>query len=241
MPLQISLFLRLFFLTAFGLTGNAAAASSLPKTFQLEEGSVIAFEGDSIVYGQDETNTGTRPPINGAGQRRNQTPLPEYLEHLLDYRIRVENRGFPGDRSSEGLTRWVRSQKVSLVFVMYGTNDAANFAGYPDGIIPVDRYSENLRTIVAHHQRAGEQVVIVPPAPVGVAEWDERITLYRQAARRVAAESKVDVFETSPAIADVGEKWVDQLHLSGEALRSLATSLHKHIAVRRRAEKSHAP
>ena len=67
---------------------GTATASSFPPTLDVPPGSRVAFEGDSLVYGQDETQGGRRPPINGAVQGRSANPLPERLSELLERQSR---------------------------------------------------------------------------------------------------------------------------------------------------------
>jgi len=83
------------------------------STITLPAGSVIAAEGDSITYGQDTSATGGQPPINDGVLGRSISPFPETLAAQLG-RCAVVNRGYPGDRSVEGLVRWQNEAATEL-------------------------------------------------------------------------------------------------------------------------------
>ncbi len=153
------------------LSARAATTTAFPATLELAPGSRVAFEGDSLIYGQDETQTGRRPPINGAAQGRSASPTPEHFDELLGYRLQVENRGFPGDRTIDGLRRWRAAKKAALVVIMYWTNDAMNFAGHPDGAIGLERYARALQELVLRRQKEGAAVVLMTPP----ADWHTRV------------------------------------------------------------------
>ena len=61
----------------------------------VEEGSRIAFEGDSLTYGFDNTATGMEPGMNGSELLRSKAPFPELLQKYSKGAVTVENRGFP--------------------------------------------------------------------------------------------------------------------------------------------------
>lgn len=210
---------------------GAAGAPEFPAALEITAGARIAFEGDSLIYGQDETETGGRPPINGAPQGRSAKPLPEHLGELLERRVQVENRGFPGDRSIDGLSRWDRAGEAALVFIMYGTNDASNFGGRPGGVVSPAAFTAALGHLVARRATEGSAVVLMAPPPVGVAEWEARTAPYRAAVARVAEEHGVPVLDTSEVLAGVRDKWTDGLHLSGRSLEALACFLVGRIRI----------
>ena len=84
---------------------------------------------------------------NGAPSVSSSTPFPEYLGRLLGNSVKILNHGFPGDRTSEGLQRWMRTSG-DIYFIMYGTNDAGNFGQLPGGPLSVAKYTQQLETIV---------------------------------------------------------------------------------------------
>jgi lysophospholipase L1-like esterase len=223
------------------LVGNATAASDFSYTFELALGSRVAFEGDSLIYGQDETQAGRRPAINGAEQGRSVSPLPEHLSELLQHKVQIENRGFPGDRTTDGLERWRHAADVALVFIMYGTNDAMNFGGRCSGILTLSDYVTNLKELVDRHRAVGAKVVLMTTPPIGVPEWDSRVSPYRAEARRVARQLDIPILDTSEVLSGIADKWVDGLHLNRPALELLAQFLSNHIQITPSKEHVHAP
>jgi lysophospholipase L1-like esterase len=237
---------RPIFLSLFCVAGLAllfaipTRRSDFPSTLDIPSKSLVAFEGDSIIYGQDETDGARRPAINGATQGRSTTPLPELLSELLEHRIDIENRGFPGDRTIDGLQRWRNASKIALVFIMYGTNDAMNFGDRPGGIVSIADYAANLKELVNRRRLEGTKVVLMTPPPIGVPRWDAKTSPYRAAAKRVAAELGVPILNTSEVLSGIVDKWADGLHLSKHALEALAHFLANHIRLTESKELSNA-
>lgn len=223
------------------VVSNASATPNFPYTLDLASGSRVAFEGDSLIYGQDETQAGRRPPINGATQGRSVSPIPERLNELLKHKIQIENRGFPGDRTIDGLERWRHVTNVALVFIMYGTNDAMNFGGRPGGILTLDDYVNNLKKLINRRRSDGAKVVLMTAPPIGVPEWDVRVSPYRAEAKRVAAELDTPILDTSEVLSSISDKWVDGLHLNKISLEMLAQFLSNHIHVTQSKEPANAP
>jgi hypothetical protein len=67
-------------------------------------------------------------------------PSSQTFERILEYRVQIENRGFPRDRTVDGFERWRHIGDISLVFMMYGTNGAMNFGGHWSGILSLNDY-----------------------------------------------------------------------------------------------------
>jgi lysophospholipase L1-like esterase len=223
-------FAAFFFVLLAAVAGDLQAASC-PVTIDLAAGSRIAFEGDSLIYGQDETQTGNRPPINGAGQRRSASPLPEYVAELLKGQIEVENRGFPGDRTVDGLQRWRHVRNAAVVFIMYGANDAMNFSGHPGGIVGLPGFVAGLKQLVDRRKSEGALVVLMTPPPVGVSEWDLRISPYRTETEHLALDLGIPTIHTSEVLSNIGDKWVDGLHLNERSLKALAQNIANCIRI----------
>ena len=125
-------------LLRFALFGLACILQLQPvyaavRNLEVQTGDVLVFEGDSLTYGQDESPLGSGRPINLASQRPNATPFPEYLGTLLGGGVKIVNHGFPGDRTINSLQRWKNTNGGDIYFIMYGTNDAGNFAQLPGG------------------------------------------------------------------------------------------------------------
>jgi lysophospholipase L1-like esterase len=223
-------------LALFVLFVGDATASGFPPSLDLPTGGRVALEGDSVIYGQDETWAGRCAPINGAAQGRSGSPLPDRLSELLEDRIEIENRGFPGDRTIDGLRRWRHIEEVAVVFIMYGTNDAMNFGGHSGGTLSLTDYAANLRKLANRRRSADAKVVLMTPPPIGVSKWDVRVSPYRTEAKRVAVELDIPILDTSEALLGA-----DGLHLNERSLEMLAQFVSSHVHITKSKELSNAP
>lgn len=186
---------------------------------------VVAFEGDSLTYGVDFSETNGKPPINGSVQPRSVVPFPEEVGRLLSDRVVISNRGYPGDRSVDGIMRWTAVPFAALVFVMYGTNDSGNFGHRTDGIIDPPSFKAHLRELVLRRKSAGSQVVLLTPPPLEDRDLDRGLRDYRLIVREVAEQENTRIVETAGLLKDVTFKWTDGLHLSAASNRALAAGL----------------
>lgn len=185
----------------------------------------IAFEGDSLTYGQDTSPDGPKlPAINGAAQSRSSTPFPEEVAKLLPGAA-VENRGFPGDRTTEALERWANVTPSDIAVIMYGTNDAANFGGYPSGPVSVADFQRNLSALVERRQKQGATPILMTPPPVQDPAIDARIQEYRDAVSAVARSTGVKAIDSAALIRDAQPQFSDGLHLSQAANQAVARAM----------------
>jgi lysophospholipase L1-like esterase len=183
----------------------------------------IAMYGDSITYGQDLVSAGLLPPENGATQTRSPNPIPETLSNALFFSnisANVINRGFPGDNTIVGTTRWASASATDVAFIMYGHNDANNYGG--EGLVPVDQYRLNLGFMIERELAKGAAVIILGPPPVLDRDQDKVLRSYVSAARRVAAQYGVPFVDLAeqlsgiydPEINSTGLVWTDGVHLA---------------------------
>lgn len=185
----------------------------------------LAFEGDSLTYGQDtRPNVLHLPPINGAAQTRSLTPFPEAVGKALKG-AEVSNRGFPGDRTKDAIGRWADARPADIVVIMYGTNDFGNFGGYPDGPQTLEAFDQSLTTLVERRVRQGSKVVLLTPPPIQDPALDQGLELYRATAVSVAGRTGVKVVDTVELLDQLPEKWVDGLHLSSQSNLAIADAL----------------
>lgn len=198
----------------------------------LPKGATIVAQGDSLTYGQDTGPTGQRDPINDAPERRSASPYPETLEADLGHEVRVENRGYPGDRTVDGLARWAGRPSGDLVILLYGTNDCANFGHRPGGPISLDAYRQNLRALIARNKGAGTKILLVTPPSLANLDLDRRLEFYRAAMRQVARETETPVVDGPEALKDVPHPWIEGVHLSPEGYQALARHIAARILVR---------
>jgi lysophospholipase L1-like esterase len=185
----------------------------------------VAFEGDSLTYGLDASETGGQPPINGSSYPRSAVPFPEEIGKLIAGKIRILNRGYPGDSSLDGLKRWRSAPMAALVFIMYGTNDFGNFGHRPDGVVDLASFKVALQELVLRRKNSGAQVVLMTPPPTKDENFDGNLEDYRRVIRKVGKEVGATVIESADIIRGVRSKWTDGLHLSLESNQALATSV----------------
>lgn len=191
----------------------------------------IAFEGDSLTYGFDRTSSGTRPPINGSNFLRNTAPFPESVGRLVKG-TEVWNRGYPGDRTTEGLERWKNEGTPALTVVMYGTNDYANYGGYKDGKLRPEDFMVNLSRILDRRLSAGGQVLLLTPPPIQDVAVDRGLDEYREIVRSVGTRRGVQTLDTPPLLKTITDKWTDGVHLSTSSNNLIAAGIASLICVR---------
>lgn len=198
---------------------------STDSVITLPAGSVIAAEGDSITYGQDASASGGRPPINDGVLGRSISPFPETLAVRLQ-RCPVVNRGYPGDRSVEGLVRWQDASPTDLTILMFGTNDAMNRPLGAQGPVNVQTFRFTLTELIERRRRAGSHVVLITPPPIAYPELNALIDPYREEVQAIGERMGLLVVDAGEALQDVETILApDGVHLSPEANRELADTL----------------
>jgi lysophospholipase L1-like esterase len=173
----------------------------------------IACEGTSLTYGQNVP--GPDNPINGAGQTRALYQYPETMALVLkknNYNTCIVNRGFPGDRTTEGLSRWQDSTKADAVILEYGTNDAYNFGGYASGKLSVEQFTDNLDSLVKRRLDQGAYVII--SSPPDVVPSDNTLLPYKAAILSVARLYDLPVFDIENDVIQNNNDYFDGVHLS---------------------------
>lgn len=181
----------------------------------------ILAQGDSLTYGQDTVSPRGSPAINDGYQRRSVRPYPEYLGRLLGDGYQVVNHGFPGDRTVEGLARWAPDGQADVAILMYGTNDALNYGGHPEGTVPPEAFRANLDKLVVQQADRGTRMIVVAPPPVADPAQDARLIPYRRMAAQVA-RARSAVLVSVPRRDDL---WVDGVHFSPAGNTRLAGQL----------------
>jgi len=188
----------------------------------------IACYGDSLTYGQDETPTGTLPPINSASQQRSSDPYPETLQASLSLvgfsgGVTVFNRGFPGDSSRTAVARWALASETDVAFIMYGHNDANNYGGF--GLVSVEDYRVNVSLMVERRLSQGTAVIILLPPRVNNAVSDAALRPYVAALRQIAADYELPCIDTSEQLSGVTSLWTDTVHLTSFAYAEIGWHL----------------
>lgn len=203
------------------MTGSSAGAQEVAAEPDKDKPTVVCF-GDSI------TNRG-------------------YYKTLAEtLNVNAINAGVAGHTTAKGLRRMQRDvldRKPDVVVIFFGTNDLR--ADAEKVYVPVDKYSENLETIIEACAKIDAGIVLctVPPidesvyfvrrepdAPEAYAALgglEKMLQSYRAAAQEVAAKHEVPVVDLNTILPGEPE-WLskDGVHPSKKGCKILA----KHIA-----------
>lgn len=182
----------------------------------------IACYGDSLTYGQDTSATGTGSPINGASQSRSPNPYPESLATSLStigFSATVFNRGYPGDSSADGVTRWASASATDVAIIMYGTNDAMNYGG--TGLVSVDNFRRNISTIIERERDKGAAVILMSPPNVAERIANAKIAPYRAQMKYLSDAYSIPFIDSAEQIDTITKLWTDNVHLTSFAYNEL--------------------
>ncbi|SOT39779.1 phage tail fiber domain-containing protein [Burkholderia cenocepacia] len=189
----------------------------------------IACYGDSITYGQDDTASGVPgSQINGATQKRSTQQYPENMQQALALAGYAQppivyNRGFPGDSTVQGLTRWASASATDIAIIMYGHNDANNYGG--NGVVPIAQYRINLSAIIAREVAKGAVVIVLGPPNVQDDNANETIRLYANAAQQLAVQYDCLFVDMAEVLGTVTKQFVDGIHLTSFAYAEMGWQL----------------
>ncbi|HCR0384583.1 TPA: hypothetical protein OMS42_001318 [Enterobacter kobei] len=180
----------------------------------------IACYGDSLTYGQDTSATGGQPPINGATQGRSSNPYPEMLGVSLStigITATIKNRGFPGDTSADGVTRWASSDATDVAIIMYGTNDAIKTAA----LVSVDDFRKNIVRMIEREVAKGAAVILMSPPNVAERIKNAQIAPYRAQIKYLADAYGIPFIDAAEQLETITNLWTDNLHLTTFAYNEL--------------------
>ncbi len=179
--------------------------------------SVGAAEPVAVVTLGDSITRGVR-----TGVKEDETFAALLADRL---KINVANAGIGGERTDGALARLdkdVLARKPKVVLVMYGTNDSYVDKGATEPRLTVDKYRENLVSLVeAIRKNGGEPILMTEPRWAkgeknGLGEDPNiRLEKYVEACRAVAKEKKV-------ALVDHYKRWKDA-ESKGTVLRDWTT------------------
>jgi len=173
----------------------------------------IAWYGDSLTYGVDTSATGTNPPVNGATETRSAKPPTDALQTALGsagITATVINRGYPGDTSVLGFTRWASAGTSDVSIIMYGTNDALRGSA----LVPIDTYRSQMCQWIEREISKGAAVILVaPPKVSGVAD-NKKVSPYRAQVKYLAGLYGIPYIDASEQLSTITSMWTDGVHLS---------------------------
>jgi len=179
----------------------------------------IACEGTSLTYG--ENVPGPLPPINGATQTRAIYQYPETLQTTLlskGINANVINRGYPGDRTTDGLVRWQDSTIADVCIIEYGTNDVYNFADYASGNLTVNAFSDSLSKIV--ERRLNQKAWVIITSPPQLNPHDSSLDSYSQTIQIIAVKYGLPVFDVEKSVIEGKNDYFDRVHLTATAYKN---------------------
>jgi len=173
----------------------------------------IAWYGDSLTYGVDTSATGTNPPVNGATETRSAKPPTEALQTALGssgITATVNNRGYPGDTSVLGFTRWASASATDVSIIMYGTNDALRGSA----LVPIDTYRSQMCQWIEREISKGAAVILIaPPKVSGVAD-NKKVSPYRAQVKYLAGLYGIPYIDASEQLSTITSMWTDGTHLT---------------------------
>ncbi|KAF2144213.1 uncharacterized protein K452DRAFT_296434 [Aplosporella prunicola CBS 121167] len=143
----------------------AAVRERLQTAFSSSLRVMVAAYEQLLLFGDSITQAGAVE--DGFG-------LTAPLQHAYQRRLDVVNRGFNGyntERALQVLPRLVPAAseaKVRLMTVFFGANDASLPESTNKQHVPLDQYTENLRTICTHEavKAQNPSMIIITPPPV---------------------------------------------------------------------------
>lgn len=206
-------------------------AACRPGQIPVPPGGTLTFEGDSLTYGFDRTETDGLPPINAFPMKRSRLPFPEEVGRLMGGSVVVVNHGYPGDRSAEGLARWRDAPTTALTVILFGTNDFGNYGRLAAGPLDPQAFRQGLEALVDRRLAQGGRVLLLTPPPLGNSEADRRLEAYRAVVREVAQARGLPLVDTAAAMQDVDPAWTDRLHLSRQANAAIAAQVAMRICL----------
>ena len=184
----------------------------------------IACEGTSLTYGQNVP--GVLPPINGANQYRALYQYPSSLQIALQavgINALVINRGFPGDRTTEGLIRWRDSTIADVCILEYGTNDAFNFAGYSSGSLTIPAFTDSLSKMVKRRLDQGAWVIITSPPDINPP--DTALNSYKTVILKISKNFDLPVFDVEKSVITSSNDYFDGVHLTALAYQKWGVNI----------------
>jgi lysophospholipase L1-like esterase len=192
----------------------------------------IACEGTSLTYGQDINGTDTVPPgfLNGPTRAIDRYPA-TMLKVINAPFVTLSVRGYPGDRTTEGLVRWKDSTQADICIIEYGTNDAYNYAGYASGPVDTVTYKSQLTQLVQRRINQGAWVILCL-SPY-LENGDLKINSYRATADSVAAKFNLDTFDVELSVKGLAPGIVpysDNVHFNSTGYANWGTLIANVIA-----------
>ncbi|MCT9624251.1 hypothetical protein HWD94_03820 [Pseudarthrobacter equi] len=193
---------------------------------------VASMTGHSLMYGT-YGGSGNTPPVNGSTNTRSSDSVPESMNSMLGHinygnTKTILNNAFPGDRTSEVLSRWSGGSSGDIEFIWADANDAKNYGGFPDGALTPEQTAANTVALIKRSQARGAQPVIIGGAPAVSLNDSRRIFAAAETQRQVAQRMGVPYVRVSDLLNVVPSPrtvfW-DSIHLNSPGYAAIGTRL----------------
>lgn len=152
----------------------------------------------------------------------------------------VINSGVGSDTTEGGLKRFERdvlAHKPTHVFIMFGLNDAWVKKGETKPLVALERYTDNLKKMVAILRDKQIVPVLMTSNPYNRAAGNVELKPYIEACRKVAHEEGVplvDVYARFAELAIEGDRWqklyTDDCHMNPEGNAFIADQITAALA-----------
>jgi GDSL-like Lipase/Acylhydrolase family len=163
----------------------------------LPEHGLIVVQGDELAYGVGRHPTRNR--INGADVGQASITISQSLRKVLgSKRVRIENRGFPGDTIADSGTRWGDAAPGDLLILAYGFGDLQAHT-------PGPAFRDQLRAMIRKAHASKAAVFVITPPDVTDPLVNNRLAVYRLTAAAVAEQEGAELFPATAAMTKAKE------------------------------------
>ena len=185
----------------------------------------VVWSGHSLVYGQDTVTGGGVAPINGSALARSTAPAPEKMDAIASLvaggnYTNVTNQGYPGDTTSDEITRWAAGATGDMEIHWIDTNEGT-------GALTVQQSVANMETLIRRTHAAGSQAVIIGGAPRSSALTSKTVRAYFAAHAAVARRMGALVFDVGQMLLDhpSSDFTVDGTHFKSTAYSMIGAKM----------------
>jgi lysophospholipase L1-like esterase len=187
----------------------------------LPEQGLIVVQGDDLAYGVGLHPT--RHRINDADVGQASLTISQSLRHVLgDNRVRVENRGFPGDTVADSAKRWEGLEPGDLLVLAYGFGDMK-------AKTKVEVFGEELRAMIRAAHARGVAVFVVTPPAVADPAVEAKLAAYRWMADYAAGQEGAESFSTVAAMTAAKEHPAKGAPQNAKTYRTIAAAMLPYI------------
>ena len=186
----------------------------------------IGVWGDSITYGKCDSEA-----LGWVGRIRKSYPIGENGH--------VYNRGIGGDTSEDLLKRFaVEAESIEPEVIVFaiGINDSKYPAGATENLVPIEKFKENMRSLIKQAKAHSAKIYIVSctsvvdesPRSSGTRFTNEQIAIYNSFLKELAESESLQYIDISDVL-DISTDLHDGLHPNAGGYEKLATVIGSQI------------